>query len=57
MSGKRYPEEFEIKAVKQVIDGAHSVSCVATRLSITIHILYIWIKVFSPDSLTNKIQS
>ncbi|MDI8654891.1 transposase, partial [Salmonella enterica subsp. enterica serovar Anatum] len=26
MSGKRYPEEFIIKAVKQVIERGHSVS-------------------------------
>ncbi|MBT1717001.1 transposase, partial [Enterobacter dykesii] len=26
MSGKRYPEEFKIEAVKQVIDRGHSVS-------------------------------
>lgn len=38
MSGKRYPEEFKIEAVKQVIDRGHSVSSVATRLDITTHI-------------------
>jgi transposase len=32
MSGKRYPEEFKIEAVKQVVDRGHSVSSVATRL-------------------------
>jgi len=31
MSGKRYPEEFKIEAVKQVVDRGHSVSGVATR--------------------------
>lgn len=35
MSGKRYPEEFKIDAVKQVVDRGHSVSSVATRLDIT----------------------
>ncbi|HID4505762.1 MAG: transposase, partial [Plesiomonas shigelloides] len=25
MSGKRYPEEFKIEAVKQVVDRGHSV--------------------------------
>ena len=44
MSGKRYPEEFKIEAVKQVIDRGHSVSSVATRLGITTHSLYTWIK-------------
>jgi transposase len=44
MSGKRYPEEFKIEAVKQVVDRGHSVSSVTTRLDITTHSLYAWIK-------------
>ncbi|EKI3875843.1 IS3 family transposase [Escherichia coli] len=56
MSGKRYPEEFKIEAVKQVIDRGHSVSSVATRLDITTHSLYAWIKKYGPDSSTNKEQ-
>lgn len=35
MSDKRYPEEFETEAVKQVIDRGYSVSNIATRLDIT----------------------
>ncbi|EBR0439094.1 IS3 family transposase [Salmonella enterica subsp. enterica serovar Thompson] len=57
MSGKRYPKEFKIEAVKQVIDRGHSVSSVATRLDITTHSLYAWIKKYGPDSSTNKEQS
>ncbi|WP_253454402.1 MULTISPECIES: IS3 family transposase [Erwinia] len=57
MSGKRYPEEFKIEAVKQVVDRGHSVSSVATRLDITTHSLYAWIKKYGPDSSTNKEQS
>ncbi|MGS6300905.1 transposase, partial [Enterobacter intestinihominis] len=34
-SGKRYPEEFKIDAVKQVVDRGDSGSSVATRLDIT----------------------
>jgi transposase len=49
MSGKRYPEEFKIEAVKQVVDRGHSVSSVATRLDITTHSLYAWIKKYGPD--------
>ena len=56
MSGKRYPEKFKTEAVKQVINRGHSVSSVATRLHITIHSLYAWIK-NGPDSSTNKEQS
>jgi transposase len=43
MSGKRYPEEFKIEAVKQVVDRGYLLS-VATRLDITTHSLYAWIK-------------
>ncbi|EIV1068252.1 IS3 family transposase [Salmonella enterica] len=57
MSGKRYPEEFKIEAVKQVVDRGYSVSSVATRLDITPHSLYAWIKKYGPDSSTNKEQS
>nr|WP_313567602.1 IS3 family transposase [Pantoea dispersa] len=57
MSGKRYPEEFKIEAVKQAIGRGHSVSSVATRLDITTHSLYAWIKKYGPESSTNKEQS
>ncbi|HBE6777074.1 TPA: IS3 family transposase [Escherichia coli] len=57
MSGKRYPEEFKIEAVKQVVDRGYSVASVATRLDITTHSLYSWIKKYGPDSFTNKEQS
>ncbi|EBX1737694.1 IS3 family transposase [Providencia vermicola] len=57
MSGKRYPEEFKIEAVKQVVDRGYSVSSVATRLDITTHSLYAWIKKYGPDSSTHKEQS
>lgn len=54
MSGKRYPEEFKTEAVKQVVDHGYSVASVATRLDITTHSLYVWIKKYGPDSSTNK---
>ncbi len=57
MSSKRYPEEFKMEAVKQVVDRSHSVSSVATRLDITTHSLYAWIKKYGPDSSSNKEQS
>ena len=50
MSGKRYPEEFKTEAVKQVVDRSYSVASVATRLDITTHSLYDWIKKYGPDS-------
>nr|WP_255411162.1 IS3 family transposase [Enterobacter cloacae complex sp. ECNIH14] len=57
MSCKRYPEEFKTEAVKQVVDRGYSVTSVATRLDITTHSLYAWIKKYGPDSSTNKEQS
>ncbi|EFX6554510.1 IS3 family transposase, partial [Shigella flexneri] len=52
-----YPEEFKTEAVKQVVDRGYSVASVATRLDITTHSLYAWIKKYGPDSSTNKEQS
>lgn len=50
MSNKRYPKEFKIQAVKQVTDRGHRVSEVASRLGMTTHSLYAWIKKYGPDS-------
>ncbi len=52
MSGKRYSEEFKTEAVKQVVDRGYSVASVATRLDITTHSLYAWIKKYGPDYST-----
>ncbi len=46
MSGKRYTDEFKIEAVKQVTDRGHSVAEVASRLGISQHSMYEWIKQF-----------
>ncbi|BCT19952.1 hypothetical protein R2TS_31240 [Enterobacter asburiae] len=54
MGGQRYPEEFKIDAVKQVVDRSHSVYSVLTRLDIATHSLYAWRKKYGPDSSTNK---
>ena len=40
-----------------VVDRGYSVASVATRLDITTHSLYSWIKKYGPDSSTNKEQS
>ncbi|MGX2954539.1 IS3 family transposase [Shewanella algae] len=50
MSGKRYPEEFKIEAVRQVVDRGHSIADVAHRLDITTHSLYAWVKKYGPDN-------
>ena len=51
MSGKRYPEEFKIEAVKQVTERGHPVAEVAGRLGVSQHSLYGWIKRYNqPES-------
>jgi transposase len=47
MSGKRYTEEFKVKAVKQVTGRGHPVAEVASRLGVTTHSLYEWLKKYS----------
>jgi len=47
MSGQRYPKEFKIEAVKQVIEKGKTVADVAQRLGMSVHSLYAWIKVYS----------
>jgi|TARA_B110000438_G_scaffold295557_1_gene338734 transposase len=42
MSGKRYTEEFEIEAVKQLTEGGYPVGEVAQRLGVTTKSLYDW---------------
>ena len=53
MSSKRYSEQFKTEAVKQIVDRGHSVSSVATRLDITTHSLYAWIKKYGSDLSTH----
>lgn len=43
MSGKRYPEEFKIEAVKQVTERNYKISDVANRLGVTTKSLNTWI--------------
>lgn len=51
MSSKRYPEEFKVEAVKQVTERGHSVAEVASRLGVTTHSLYAWLKKYGPRSV------
>ena len=53
MGGKRYPEEFKIEAVKQVVERCHSISDVAKRLDVTTHSLYAWVKKYGPEILNS----
>ncbi|TKB42937.1 IS3 family transposase [Thalassotalea mangrovi] len=54
MSGKRYPEEFKIEAVKQVTERGYSVADVAKRLDVTTHSLYAWVKKYGPSREEHK---
>jgi transposase len=47
MSSKRYPDEFKIEAVKQVTERGHPVAEVASRIGVSQHSLYEWLKRYS----------
>jgi len=57
MSSKRYPEEFKIEAVKQVVEFGHSIADVAGRLGMTTHSLYAWVKRYGPESETHAVAA
>jgi transposase len=47
MSGKRCTEEFKVEAVKQVTERGHPVAEMASRLGVTTHSLYEWLRKYS----------
>jgi transposase len=47
MSSKRYPEEFKIEAVKQITEKRYPIAEVASRLGVSQHSLYEWVKRYS----------
>jgi transposase len=47
MSNKRYPEEFKIEAVKQITENRYPIVEVASRLGVSQHSLYTWVKQYS----------
>ncbi len=57
MSSKRYPEEFKIEAVKQVTERGYPVAEVASRIGVSQHSLYEWLKRYSlPAAERNELQ-
>ena len=50
MSKKRYPDEFKIEAVKQVMEAGYSAYDVAERLGTTTNSLYSWIRRYGPNA-------
>jgi transposase len=57
MSSKRYAEEFKIEAVKQITERRYPVSEVSSRLGVSQHSLYEWIKKYGqPGSVRIEAQ-
>lgn len=56
MSNKRYTEEFKIEAVKQVTERGHPVAEVASRIGVSQHSLYAWLKQYSLPAETRVEQ-
>ena len=60
MSNKRYPEEFKIEAVKQITERGYPVVEVATRIGVSQHSLYEWVKRYGvpePERLETQSQA
>ncbi|CBA16343.1 putative isxac3 transposase orfa (fragment) protein [Xanthomonas albilineans GPE PC73] len=50
MSSKRYPDEFKVETVRQVV--AH----VAERLGVTTHSLYAWLRRFGKPGVVQRAE-
>jgi len=48
---QKYSEEFKLEAVRQVINLGCSTFDVANRLGISVLMLYLWVKIYSPDAI------
>lgn len=56
MSTQRFTPEFKEEAVRQVIERGYRVPDVATRLGVSAHSLYKWVKAVSPDRFEQQSQ-
>jgi transposase len=50
MSNQRYTPEFKDEAVRQVIDGRHSVQEVGQQLGVSAHSIYKWVNAVKPNN-------
>lgn len=57
MSGKRYPEDFKIEAVRQVTDRGYKAADVAQRLGVTVKSLHDWINKYGSHNAQHQTQS
>lgn len=57
MSQKRYPEEFKIEAVRQIVERGHPVAEVLARLGVSQHSLYKWIKAYGVPKPERQAQA
>ena len=58
MSGKRYPEQFKVEAVKQVTERGRTVAEVSERLGVTSHSIYQWVKQYKvPEAERSEIKT
>lgn len=49
MSTQRYTPEFKQEAVRQIVDRGYSVAEISSRLGVSSHSLYQWVKAVTPD--------
>ena len=56
MSTQRFTPEFKEEAVRQVVERGYGVPDVASRLGVSAHGLYKWVKAVSPDRSEQQSQ-
>jgi transposase len=56
MRDKRYPEEFKIQTVKQVVDKGFTMADVAQRLGVTYKSLYTWVQKYGKPNGTREAE-
>src|ERR1700693_1840954 len=49
MSNQRFTPEFKEEAVRQIVERGYSVTEVSSRLGVSSHSLYQWVKAVKPD--------
>ncbi|MCZ8221458.1 MAG: IS3 family transposase [Acidovorax sp.] len=57
MTKQPYPEEFKIEAVKQITERGHRVADVSTRIGVSQHSLYKWIKAYAVPAPERQLQT